>query len=57
MGCSATNQQVKIGDNFDLDLRVVPGLEAKLGKNLRAILVTCNRIRRSIEAGQDYNYE
>ena len=56
MGSSATKQQVRIGDICDLDLKV-PGLEEKLGKNLKAILVTCNRIRRSMEASQDYNYE
>ena len=56
MGSSATKQQVRIGDIRDLDLKV-PGLEDKLGKNLKAILTTCIRIRRSIEAGHDYNYE
>ena len=56
MGSSATKQQVRIGDILDLDLKV-PGLEDKLGKNLKAILTTCIRIRRSIEAGQDYSYE
>ena len=57
MGSSATKQSIRIGGGIsDLDLKV-PGLEEKLGKNLKAILTTCNRIRRSIESSQDCNYE
>ena len=56
MGCSATKQKVKIGDVHDLDLKV-HGLGEKIGSNLKTILRTCSKIRRSIEAGQDDDYE